>query len=283
MELEFSSQQTQVASIFKQYRNTIDIYTEDEEKDRAFYKILLGRLLEDTSVVINDIYPLGCSNNVISACKNDTTQRKRLYIVDGDIYLLYAPKNKIPNLFVLDAYCIENLIVDEDAVCNTISCFLGTMLPEDVKSLFKYNFLIKQSLPIIDLFYYLAIQQEYIGRFTLESYAKYCDNKKQLDLNLLQQEIDNLSQKIVPAKLPSYEALNAKVNQMSKVFPKTVDTFMKVVSGKDYIIKIIAFQAMSVFKGLKGLRNEVWKYNLARYCKLDRLDALKQAIIAASC
>ena len=37
MGLEFSSEQEQVASIFTAYRNDIDIYTEDENKDKPFY------------------------------------------------------------------------------------------------------------------------------------------------------------------------------------------------------------------------------------------------------
>ena len=46
MGLEFSSEQEQVASIFTAYRNDIDIYTEDENKDKPFYKKLFIRLLK---------------------------------------------------------------------------------------------------------------------------------------------------------------------------------------------------------------------------------------------
>lgn len=38
MGLEFSAEQEQVASLFTSYRNDIDIYTEDEAKDKAFIK-----------------------------------------------------------------------------------------------------------------------------------------------------------------------------------------------------------------------------------------------------
>lgn len=65
MGLEFSAEQTQVASIFTAYRNDIDIYTEDENKDKVFYKRLFSRLLEGSGVLINDVYPLGSSKDVM--------------------------------------------------------------------------------------------------------------------------------------------------------------------------------------------------------------------------
>lgn len=38
MGLEFNSEQQQVSSLFTAYRNDVDIYTEDELKDKVFYK-----------------------------------------------------------------------------------------------------------------------------------------------------------------------------------------------------------------------------------------------------
>ena len=120
MGIEFNSEQEQVSSLFTAYRNDVDIYTEDESKDKVFYKKLFSRLLNGTGLRINDVYPLGSSDDVIAACRKDSdVKRKKIYIVDGDIYLMFSPKQPIPYLYVLDAYCMENLVIDEDAVCNT--------------------------------------------------------------------------------------------------------------------------------------------------------------------
>lgn len=56
MGLEFSSEQEQVASIFTAYRNDIDIYTEDENKDKPFYKKLFIRLLKDSGINIIHVF-----------------------------------------------------------------------------------------------------------------------------------------------------------------------------------------------------------------------------------
>ena len=67
MELEFSSEQEHISSFFMAYRNDIDIYTEDEMKDKVFYKKLFSRLLNETGLIVNDVYPLGASEKVIEA------------------------------------------------------------------------------------------------------------------------------------------------------------------------------------------------------------------------
>lgn len=108
MGLEFSAEQEQVASLFTAYRNEIDIYTEDQEKDKAFYKKLFTRLLDGSGITISDVYPLGSSQDVIEACQRDTDiSRKKLYIVDGDIFIMFSPKPPLQNLFVLDSYCMR--------------------------------------------------------------------------------------------------------------------------------------------------------------------------------
>ena len=112
MGIEFSTEVRQAATVFTQYRNTIDIYTEDKEEDKIFYVSLLKRLLAGTDIHIKDVYPLGCRNTVISCCQKDTdAKRRKLYIVDGDIYLQFRDKEKYDGLYVLDAYCIENFMI----------------------------------------------------------------------------------------------------------------------------------------------------------------------------
>ena len=107
MDTEFSTEVKQVAAVFKEYRNSIDIYTEDKEEDKAFYVTLLQRLTQNTDIKINDIHPLGCKADVINACKSDDDRRRHcLYIVDGDIYLQYKTEEPVDNLYRLDSYCI---------------------------------------------------------------------------------------------------------------------------------------------------------------------------------
>lgn len=52
MGLTYSEESQALVSVFKEYRNTINIYTEDTEDDKEFYLQLYQRLLDGTSCII---------------------------------------------------------------------------------------------------------------------------------------------------------------------------------------------------------------------------------------
>lgn len=284
MGLEFSAEQEQVSSLFTSYRNDIDIYTEDEEKDKAFYKRLFTRLLDGSGINISDVYPLGSSSEVIDACRRDTdTSRKKIYIVDGDIFIMFSPKQPIQNLFVLDSYCMENMVIDENAICATLCNRIGTMEFDDLKRAYDYMSLVNSHKDIlIELFFHKAIDQKYRGYFTLYSMGYYYDNKNILDLNKIQIEKDSIRTNLIAAGFLSEEDFEQELAQLRQDFPMTYDTFHRIISGKDFLIHMINCHAKKSLKINTGYNPNVWKYNLAQHCSLTRLNSLKNAIIAAS-
>lgn len=282
MELGFSSEQEQIASIFTAYRNDIDIYTEDENKDKAFYKKLFTRLLNDSGIKINDVYPLGSSDDVIDACKKDNdTTRKKLYIVDGDIYIMFKPKEVIPNLYVLDAYCMENLVIDEESVCNTICDFHGEKEYDDIKTLFDFDNLIQEHQDLlITLFYYKSLDQKYRNFFNLYSLSKYYDKNNNLNPTIIESEKTSIKNRLISEGKISQEDFEKELLALESRFPKNKSTFLKIVSGKDYLIHMISCHAKKTLNHNTGHKKEAWKYNFARYCNLDRLQGLKNTILA---
>lgn len=283
MGLEFSAEQEQVASLFTAYRNEIDIYTEDEEKDKAFYRKLFSRLLNG-SIQISDVYPLGSSQDVIDACQRDNdTSRKKIYIVDGDIFIMFSPKPSMRNLFVLDSYCMENMVIDENAICTTLCNRIGTMEFDDLKRAYNYRGLVNSHKDtLIELFYYKAIDQKYRGFFTLHSMGYYYDNNNNLDLNKIQIEKDTIRTNLISTGFLSEDDFDQELALLRQKFPLTYDTFHRIISGKDFLIHMINCHAKKSLNINTGYNPNVWKYNLAQHCSLNRLATLKAAIIAAS-
>ena len=277
MGLEFSSEQEQVASIFTAYRNDIDIYTEDENKDKPFYKKLFIRLLKDSGINIHDVYPLGSSDDVIEACQKDNdVTRKKIYIVDGDIYLMFNPKQVIPNLFVLDAYCMENLVIDEESVCNALCNFHGEKEYDEIKVLFQFDSLIQQHQDaLITLFYYKALDQKYRGYFNLYSLSAYYDKNFNLDLSKIELEQNLIKNNLISEGKITESEFERELSLLERMFPKNADSFLKIISGKDYLIHMISCHAKKTLNHKTGHSKEAWKYNFAQFCKLD----LKTAII----
>jgi hypothetical protein len=68
---------------------------------------------------------------------------------------------------------------------------------------------------------------------------------------------------------------------MKQQFPINHETFLNIVSGKDFIINMISYCADKLFGHIKGMNKIAWKYNFAQKCSLDRLEALKQAMLSA--
>jgi hypothetical protein len=78
--IKYTDEVKRVVSKFFQYRNDIDIYTEDEDKDREFYRLIFSRIL-DQSIKIKDITPLGNKDNLIKRCKAEPENgRKKIFI-----------------------------------------------------------------------------------------------------------------------------------------------------------------------------------------------------------
>ncbi|WP_169804704.1 MULTISPECIES: DUF4435 domain-containing protein [Delftia] len=95
----------------------VDIYVEDKG-DETFYKNLLTRIFGE-EVKIAKIFARNGRANVISALmEHDHNARRALFIIDGDLEFVKAlPKpHSSPALHRLDAYCIENFLICQQAI-----------------------------------------------------------------------------------------------------------------------------------------------------------------------
>lgn len=116
------------ATFFQKY-NDIDVYVEDRSAEtRKLVARLMSRALGG-EVRIECVFPLGPKSAVLAACLADNTKakRKRVYIVDGDFDSIVFSWAKLPRLFVLPRYCIENFLVDENAASKLLAACSVTM------------------------------------------------------------------------------------------------------------------------------------------------------------
>lgn len=283
MSLEFTTKTLQAATVFKEYRNTIDIYTEDCDKDKEFYIRLLQRLLCDTGIVINDIHPLGCRRTVIDCCQKDNdTRRKKLYIVDGDIYLQYKDKEIIPNLFVLDAYCIENYVICEESICHVAYLLHARESYDTIRSILQ----IPQELNtiaqlLIKLFFYYSIQIELFGQYELRTIEAFMDKtSKCINNTLIESRIDEIITGLEKHGFTK-EMINELYQQRERKFPYNIDTLLQIVSGKDYLIPYLRYCFDRKLKLNIKIPKETWKFNLVDNADLTRLISLRDAVVDA--
>ena len=284
MGIEFSTEVRQAATVFTQYRNTIDIYTEDKEEDKIFYVSLLTRLLAGTDIHIKDVYPLGCRNTVISCCQKDTDAKwRKLYIVDGDIYLQFRDKEKYDGLYVLDAYCIENFMICEESLCYLAFRLDGRKPFDEVKQLLNIPQVLNSLVhPLTDLFFYYSIQMELYGQYEILHIDAYLDDKRE---NIDNTKIEN---KIADIRsgLKSYgkkdNEIDLLLEQRKERFPYNLETLLTVVSAKNYIIPYFRHLINKKMEYNIRIPNESWKFNLVDKYEIERLNCLKEEIIRVS-
>lgn len=286
MGMDFSPEQKQVAAVFKQYRNTIDIYTEDKDADKEFYIRLYQKLLIGTDIEINDIHPLGCRREVETACREDNSDRRRIYIVDGDIMLQYKEFPPIEHLFRLDSYCIENYIIDEDSISAVAYAFNGgRMNLEQTKAKIGYNETLDSLCNnLINLFFLYSIQHELQEQFNLMHIYTYVSSGADLINGVANQRIDSKINEIRQSLIQNgitQERIDQLLAKRKAAFPYTKETLLKIVSGKTYLIPLFAKKINHTLGCAIKMPDEAWKFNMVAHCDLSRLHKLKEAIIRA--
>lgn len=277
--LELSDEPKRLVSTFLTYRNEIDIYTEDELKDKEFYKVLFNRLLEN-KIKINDITPLGGRNNVIKRCENEPDNgRKKIFIIDGDVTIIHGKDiPALKNLFVLDAYCIENFVFDKKSVLNFIYLNCASKPKEEIENELQFDdWLSGYTNKLVDLFIHFAISDFFGGRFTLFNAYKF-HPKDTYSEDVVEQDIEKLKSEIL--LLTSKQNYDLKYENLKSQWTSCVTSLLTIVSGKDYLIPILLFKTLHYKKSKAMPTVQETKFMLAQNCDLNRLSKLKEAIEA---
>ncbi len=277
--IEYSEEGKRLVSTFLAYRNDIDIYTEDEEKDKEFYKELFKRLLSNR-IKINDITPLGCRSNVITRCSNEPdNSRKKIFIIDGDIDIIH--RKNIPSmkyLYVLDGYCIENFLFDRDSIVQFIYLHCAVKSRDAIlRELDFENWTNKYAQYLVELFIQFAIANYFEKPFYLNNANRYHQNKKRVfDEGSVIKDIEELKNNIL--KTVNQQDYDAKYTELKERWPNNIDTFFNIVSGKDYLVPILLFKT-NCFKKSQAMPGlEEVKMLLVQVASLQRLQNLKNTI-----
>ena len=289
-ELDFTIEEKVISGVFlNNKKNGMIIYTEDTQNEKAFYKKVYQQLLSESSVVIEDIIQLGSCSQVKEACENDNDYSfPKLYVIDGDIYLMYNPKEEKERLFPLDRYCIENYFIEKKIFLETISRFCAKEISE-IENYFNYDSLINEICEnIIPLYYYYSIlSEENLSRFkkntagyTRKNALKfYSDQTFSFSTDSIENFITTMKEELLQLDGFTEELLNQKLEEKSILYPKNSTTLVKYISGKDDILPILIKNCTKKM-GIGDLKLSIWKYNASDFFTPSLLDSLKNKIIS---
>lgn len=270
-------------SLFFKSKNDVDVFIEDSN-DEEFYKALLNRLTAGKR--IRKIISCKCKTELIKACEADQIdrERKRIYLTDGDLDLIFdANRKDLKYLHVLEKYCIENFLVEEEGLLEILHSNIVLDKITISKQLTLNNYLRSISNPLNDLFLHYAIT--HFHKMGLKTVANpvggFCKQHKSLtvlDITKVEQKIKELREEII-FKIGE-DKYNDTIYELRQKWPSNNQTLLTIVSAKDYILPLLTFR----FKKIKGkesfnLKWESLRLGLAKNTKLDSLESLKNKII----
>ncbi len=275
---------------FFAFRNEIDIYTEDKISDKEFYKVLLGRLVSN-KVKINDITPLGSKSNVLRAFDEQdiNSKRKKIFIIDGDLDLIINTNRKSEkNLVVLDSYCIENYLIDEDAATELIYFSNGKTDKKTISKKLNFDKWLNYNKEVlIKLFINFGILRMFGGGPRIKSASMFLiEVKKQTILNkeeIVKYSLEVKNEIIELLKEKGYEnpeeEYDKQFQKLIKLWPIENNTLLRIVSGKDYLIHLLQHRIKyCIGKGKSLFPKQSLKLYLASNCDLSRLEFLKNKL-----
>lgn len=270
-------------SLFFKSKNDVDVFIEDSN-DEEFYKALLQRLTDGKR--IKKIISCKCKTELIKACEADQTDRirKRVYLTDGDLDLILDSNRKdLKHLYVLDRYCIENFLLEEEGILEILHS--NVVLDKAIikKQLTLNNYLKSISNPLSELFLHYAITHFHkMGIKTVANpIGSFCKQNRSLtvlDIEKVEQKVREIRAEIILNI--GEEQYNDTIYALRQKWPSNNQTLLTIVSAKDYILPLLMFR----FKKLKGkesfnLKRESLRIGLAKNINLTSLESLKNKII----
>jgi len=257
--------------------NDVDFFIEDkDENTKKIILKLLQRAFSD-EIKITQVFPLGGRDKVIEQYEQRDTSRKQVYIIDGDLYLLFENEQTRNGLVVLNKYCIENYLFDEQAIhellydecCkesdyNSMCRLFGfqTWWESQIKYLYR-------------MFIEYAIEKKnHIGLTTVKyNVHRLLDtNDDKVNKYYVTERIKNLRAEI-KNNITREQYNTSRVEIISNINYRHTDK-ANYISGKDYILPIL-FKKIKQYSN-SNLADINFKYRLAKTCDILEIKELIQ-------
>jgi len=272
------------AYLYRPY-NDIDVFIEDTTC-RNTYEILLNRIL-DGKARITRVIELGGRGEVLQACQANQVHddRRSIYIIDADFDLLLdVPAPEIDRLYRLQAFNLENLLIDEAAIIEVaVECMPNTEKASVASALNFPSFLDRAAKILVPLFYVYAAARvlnediETVGR----SVESICAQRKR-DLSLSKEKVNELKEEILANLRTHYgeECVYKTLADVKESAARRALPLRCMVSGKRYLLNLL-FHMLKYKANYAGSIAQLM-VRLARHCCTETDRGLRDAVLMAA-
>ncbi|WP_412502725.1 DUF4435 domain-containing protein [Shewanella chilikensis] len=272
------------SAFFEDY-NDIDIYIEDTAEGYAkLFKHLFKRVFEG-EYNIDNVFPIGSRSNVISKCEElqEKVERPSLFIVDGDLYQLKGEPKPIPKgTFVLPRYCIENILIDSEAIVEFVDEENIDKDKDTLQALLDFEgWRDFNSEHLVPLFAEYAIAQKLSTPIKTIKYSLsnlYETNTGFVSPELVLKRIKEVrAASIKHVGEPKYNSTRIGVIDLMKT---NECRMLKYVSGKDYLMPLLMVKIRGLISSQPSKIN--FRQRVAMKCDISMLYPAKEHVLMAS-
>ncbi|MCX7250090.1 MAG: DUF4435 domain-containing protein [Burkholderiales bacterium] len=273
-----SSAALSALDIFYTNFNEVNFYVEDIEQENLYFAILKKHF---PAIIFSKIFPLGGKSAVLAHAKNSINKKsktKNIYIVDQDFDHLLGRVEKIKNVFYLERYCIENYLIEADAIVEVIIENNPKLKSSDVvDTLGLVGFFDQINLSLKELFilfYAAQLFQLGIANCAIKP-EKFCNTKSRwkIDEDRVNEYRKTIVSEAKPPKIdPPLIDLTADIRLQSA---RTANSD-QLVSGK-YILTIIFHYVKSRYS-LGSITFDSFVYRVAKNSALESMAPIASKI-----
>jgi hypothetical protein len=152
--VSYSPRAAKALSFLKKPYNDVEIFVEDTGNHNMW--LLMVRNILPSHLKISSVNLLGGRRSVVEACRLDqaTDGRRKLYIIDGDFdHLIGVPKPKLKYLYRIQAYCVENLLINKNN-CVQVGMVKNFKLTESqIESRLQYDLWMSESSRLLTMIF----------------------------------------------------------------------------------------------------------------------------------
>lgn len=278
--LEYSDKAKNAYAFLYRHYNDIDVFVEDTSCIAMWENLL--RVIIAERCRLHRVFQLGGKSKVLDACRKDQgeSDRRRIYIIDGDFDIWRGrPKPRLKNLYRINAYCVENLLIQRDTLVEVLRDANPNDSTADVETKLKYEEFLIDCTKFLDLF------ASYAAIFVLG-----------VSVPTTSYSVHKLLDRSQPLARPDERAIATRVadiyDHASKLAPKDkiraaraiVDDNMAKkhisailhLSRKDYLFPLLHLRCRSMVHYKEPV--EVLKARLARHYSVGSDPGLRRAV-----
>ena len=261
------------AESYLDYKNNIFIFIEDTDETTRKIMLELIQRTVDSSIKIDRLHSCGNRKKVLEKFNERNLDREEIYIIDGDLNMLFENREFEKGLIVLNKYCIENYLIDIEAIHKLLyEEAYNVSDQEKLEKDFDYiNWFNEQNKLLVNLFKIYAIEKyNDLGIETVSFPINALRSRKGKGIlcscneELINKRIEKLKTLIIDEiGQKKFDEDDAFI--LEKINNKNADI---IVSAKDYILPLI-FDRLKKFANNSSAKNETLKFRIAKMINIE--------------